>query len=178
MHLLLLLVGRPLPNAPQRIYVADPDIPPHKIAFNHTSSDSLRARPVHAIMAEISYSGEKPLPEADTLEHGTTQFLIRAGVLDSVEDVLWTGHLDVTYAYPVYTHDRCAIVRQIRDFLEPLGIYTLGRFGEWDYANSDQCIKRGMELAAELRTHGTSKRTDDERIVLSRDKVAFPQAGS
>ena len=63
-------------------------------------------------------------------------------------------------------------------FLEPLGIYTLGRFGEWDYANSDQCIKRGMELAAELRTHGTSKRTDDERIVLSRDKVAFPQAGS
>ena len=178
MHLLLLLVGRPLPNAPQRIYVADPDIPPHKIAFNHTSSDSLRARPVHAIMAEISYSDEKPLPEADTLQHDTTQFLIRAGVLDSVEDVLWTGHLDVTYAYPVYTHDRSAIVRQIRDFLEPLGIYTLGRFGEWDYANSDQCIKRGMELAAELRTHGTSKRTDDERIVLSRDKVAFPQAGS
>src|SRR4029453_1822199 len=31
MHLVLLLVGRPLPNAPQRIYVADPDIPPHKI---------------------------------------------------------------------------------------------------------------------------------------------------
>jgi Protoporphyrinogen oxidase len=178
MHLLLLLVGRPLPNAPQRIYVADPDIPPHKIAFNHTSSDSLRARPVHAIMAEISYSDEKPLPEADTLQHDTTQFLIRAGVLDSVEDVLWTGHLDVTYAYPVYTHDRCAIVRQIRDFLEPLGIYTLGRFGEWDYANSDQCIKRGMELAAELRAHGTSKRTDDERIVLSRDKAALPQAGS
>jgi protoporphyrinogen oxidase len=151
LDLLLVLVGRSLPNAPQRIYVADPDIPPHKIAFNHTSSDSLRARPVHAIMAEISYSDEKPLPEADALERGTTEFLTRAGVLDSVEDVLWCGHVDVKYAYPVYTHDRGAIVREIRQFLEPLGIHTLGRFGEWEYANSDRCIKRGMELAAELR---------------------------
>jgi len=151
LDLLLVLVGRSLPNAPQRIYVADPDIPPHKIAFNHTSSDSLRARPVHAIMAEISYSDEKPLPEADALERGTTEFLTRAGVLDSVEDVLWCGHVDVKYAYPVYTHDRGAIVREIRRFLEPLGIHTLGRFGEWEYANSDRCIKRGMELAAELR---------------------------
>jgi len=157
LDLLLLLIGRPLFNAPQRIYVADPDIPPHKIAFNHTSSDSLRARPVHAIMAEISYSDEKPLPKADALERGTIEFLVRAGLLDSVRDVLWTDHVDVTYAYPVYTHDRAAIVRRIRDFLEPLGIFTLGRFGEWDYANSDQCIKRGMELAAELRAHGDFK---------------------
>jgi protoporphyrinogen oxidase len=152
LNLLLLLVGRSLPNAPQRIYVADPNVPPHKIAFNHSSSDSLRARPVHAIMAEISYSDEKPLPEADALERGTTEFLVRAGLLDSVEDVVWTAHMDVTYAYPVYTHERRAIARQIREFLEPLGIHTLGRFGEWEYANSDQCIKRGMELAAELRT--------------------------
>ena len=102
-------------------------------------------------MAEISYSDEKPLPEADALERGTTEFLTRAGVLDSVEDVLWCGHVDVKYAYPVYTHDRGAIVREIRQFLEPLGIHTLGRFGEWEYANSDRCIKRGMELAAELQ---------------------------
>jgi len=164
LHLLLLLIGRTLPNAPQRIYVADPDIPPHKIAFNHTSSDSLRARPVHAIMAEISYSDQKPLPEADALERGTIEFLIRAGLLDSVKDVVWTCHMDVTHAYPIYTHDRLAIVRKIRDFLGSLGIHTLGRFGEWEYANSDRCIKRGMELAAELRAHETSKRIGNYRI--------------
>ena len=164
LHLLLLLIGRSLPNAPQRIYVAGADIPPHKIVFNHTSSDSLRAKPVHAIMAEISYSDEKRLPEADTLERGTIEFLIRTGLLDSDQDVLWTGHMDVTYAYPVYTHDRLAIVRRIRDFLQPLGIHTLGRFGEWEYANSDRCIKRGMDLAAELRAHGTSERTSHHDI--------------
>jgi UDP-galactopyranose mutase len=157
LHVLLLLIGRPLVNAPQRIYVADPDIPPHKIAFNHTSSDSLRSRPVHAVMAEISYSDEKPLGETDTIEHATVEFLIQTGLLDSMKDVLWTGHVDVTYAYPVYTHDRCEIVRRIRDSLRPVGIYTLGRFGEWDYANSDRCIKRGMELAADLRADETRR---------------------
>ena len=107
---------------------------------------------------------EKRLPEADTLERGTIEFLIRTGLLDSDQDVLWTGHMDVTYAYPVYTHDRLAIVRRIRDFLQPLGIHTLGRFGEWEYANSDRCIKRGMDLAAELRAHGTSERTSHHDI--------------
>jgi protoporphyrinogen oxidase len=157
LRLLLLLIGRSLPNAPQRIYIADPDIPAHKIAFNHTSSDSLRSRPVHAVMAEISYSDEKPLAEPDTIEHGTIEFLIRTGLLNSVKDILWTSHVDVTYAYPVYTHDRCEIVRRIRDLLWPLGVYTFGRFGEWDYANSDRCIKRGMELAAELRADQTQR---------------------
>ncbi len=151
LDLLLLLVGRRLPHAPQRIYVADPDVPPHKIAFNHHSSDDLRARPVHAIMAEISYSPNKPLAEADRLERDTIAFLVSLGILDSPRDVIWTHHLDVHYAYPVYTHDRPAILRRIKDELRRLGIFTLGRFGEWEYVNSDRCIKMGMDLAAELR---------------------------
>jgi hypothetical protein len=26
----------------------------------------------------------------------------------------------------------------------------LGRFGAWEYANSDECIRQGMELAHQL----------------------------
>jgi len=46
---------------------------------------------------------------------------ITSGHLDLVKDVLGTGHVDVTYAYPVYTYERLAIMRRIRDFLELTG---------------------------------------------------------
>ncbi len=54
------------------------------------------------------------------------------------------------FGYPVYTHDRPAIMAAVREWLEPRGILTLGRFGAWDYANSDECIRQGMELGRSL----------------------------
>src|SRR5262249_41214438 len=144
------LVGEKLAGQPQRIYVADPAIPPHKVAFNHTSSPALRARSTHAVMCEIAYSAEKPLqPDAD-LERATLDGMVDAGLLRSRADVAETRFVDVHYGYPVYTHERPGIVERIRAYLEPLGISTIGRFGGWDYVNSDACIRKGASLAAEL----------------------------
>lgn len=151
LNLLMLLIDDPLPDAPHRIYSADPDVPPHKVAFNHTSSSALRDRPVHAVMAEISYSEEKPLPPRSELESRTIQFFIDTGLLRSGSQVRWCEHLDVPYAYPVYTHERPGILSRIKKHLAGQGIHTLGRFGEWKYVNSDRCIKGAMDLASELR---------------------------
>ena len=148
LSMLIMTVNDPLPDAPQRIYSADPEVPPHKIAFNHTSSTELRARPVHGIMAEISYSDEKPLPSRSELEDRTIRFLVEdAKVIPSASDVIWTDLIDVKYAYPVYTHERPGILARIRGHLGPMGITTIGRFGGWDYVNSDKCINMGIEHA-------------------------------
>ena len=42
------------------------------------------------------------------------------------------------------------IVEKLKKHLQSLNIYTLGRFGEWEYVNSDNCIWRGMNLAKRL----------------------------
>jgi len=62
---------------------------------------------------------------------------------------------DIRFAYPVYTHDRPAILASIRAYLEPFGIYSFGRFGGWDYVNSDACIWQGWNLASRLAAEGT-----------------------
>lgn len=146
----LLLAGRRLETPVQRIYVADPAIYTHKIALNHNSSDSLRARPVHAIMAEVSLSAEKPV-DVEQIAPQTIDLLCALGILSSPEDIIWKGHVDVHYAYPVYTHRRPALVQAIKDALAPWDIYTLGRFGDWEYINSDKCVMKGLELGRALR---------------------------
>lgn len=145
----LILVGRRLDTSIQRLYVADPDVPPHKIALNHNSSDWLRQRDVHAIMAEVSISPEKPV-DVDSIAPITIDFLTEHGILASSGDVAWSGHVDVKYAYPVYTHERPEIMQRVKAWLEDRDIYTLGRFGDWEYINSDRCLKKGLDLGERL----------------------------
>ena len=101
-------------------------------------------------MAEVSVSAEKPV-EVDRIADLTTDFLCDVGVLDSPADIAWTGHLDVKYAYPVYTHERPGLVEGIKAWLDSYDIHTLGRFGDWEYVNSDRCIKKGLDMAETIR---------------------------
>jgi UDP-galactopyranose mutase len=146
----LLLAGRRLETSIQRIYSADPDIPPHKTALNHNSSESLRTRPRHAIMAEVSVSPEKPV-DVDSIAPRTIDWLCGLGILASPEDIIWSGHVDVKYAYPVYTHERPEQIAEIKEWLAAHDMYTAGRFGEWEYINSDKCVHKGLRLGRVLR---------------------------
>ncbi|MFT6443350.1 MAG: protoporphyrinogen oxidase [Salibacteraceae bacterium] len=56
------------------------------------------------------------------------------------------------HAYVVYDHNYDASVKAIKDYLDSLGIYTLGRFGEWEYYNMDICIESAMRLAEKIST--------------------------
>jgi protoporphyrinogen oxidase len=149
-YVALILVGRQLETPIQRLYVADPTIPPHKIALNHNSSDYLRKRPRHAIMAEVSYSDLKPL-KVDEIVPKTIDFLVSCRILNGPEDVIWHGYIDANYAYPVYTHERPKIVQQIKDWYAIHDIYTLGRFGDWEYINSDKCVMKALTLGRKLQ---------------------------
>lgn len=154
LKVLLILVARGFEAQPQRVYAADAAIPPHKTAFNHSSSPSLRRRPVQAVTCEISHSAEKPAPPEADLERATLDWLFDAGLVADRGDFAQTRWIDVRYAYPVYTDDRAAIVRQIRDHLAGLGVFSVGRFGAWQYVNSDACIDEGLRLGAALAGEG------------------------
>jgi UDP-galactopyranose mutase len=143
------VVDGPVDRDLQRVYVADPAIVAHKIALNHNSSPSLRSRPRHAIIAEVSYSADKPLPEGD-LKRRVVRDLLELRLLRSEQSVLHTSALDIKFGYPVPTHDRVSRVREIQSWLNERGLTTLGRFGAWQYVNSDRCIHDGLALGRSI----------------------------
>ena len=150
LKILLILAKLRDKRVPQRIYIADPAIPPHKVAFNHTSSTSLSERTNHAIMCEVSYSLSKPAkPDAELL-NGTVDWLVANRFVESADDVVTQRVVDVPYGYPVQTHTRTEIISEVTRYLESRNIHTIGRFGSWNYANSDECMRQGLELGSRL----------------------------
>lgn len=146
---ILVAINHPVDTPIQRIYSADGDNPAHKIAINHNSSDWLRNRRHHGIMGEVSYSKYKHLARPD-LEKWFLESLQKMGIIKGAVDVLTTKIIDVKYAYPVPTHNRMEIVSKAKSSLQEHDVYTLGRFGEWAYINSDEALARGMILGEEL----------------------------
>jgi protoporphyrinogen oxidase len=148
LSVVLAVVDAPLHTDVQRFYVADPRLLPHKIALNHNSSPWLKSRPRHGVIAEVSFSTDKPLPA--NVETRVVRDLAEVGAIRSVSDVRSTRRIDLEYGYPAPTHDRAERVASIKAWLARHGIATLGRFGEWDYINSDECLRRGLALGRAL----------------------------
>lgn len=51
------------------------------------------------------------------------------------------------HAYVVFDQNYPVSVKKIQDYLTSKEIYTLGRFGEWEYYNMDVCIEKAMRIA-------------------------------
>ena len=66
------------------------------------------------------------------------------------DEVLFTDHSFNRYAYIVYDHELLARRERAIGWCEENGIEPLGRFGHYDYFNSDQCVIAAREMATKL----------------------------
>lgn len=139
----LIVINHPVDTEIQRIYSAEEHIPAHKTAINHNSSDYLRGLSKHGIMMEISEGPEKNLVRHD-MEKWISESLLEMKLIKSTDEIEKIVMHDAKYAYPVPTHNRDEIVAEIQAWLNEHNIYSVGRFGQWAYVNSDESLYRGI----------------------------------
>lgn len=58
---------------------------------------------------------------------------------------------DNQHAYPVYTKERDEALPRLFDWASKNRFLPLGRWGTWDYANSDVCIQKALEAVAGIK---------------------------
>jgi len=102
-------------------------------------------------MCEVSWSPFKPAPADAELERTMIDWLATNRLIAGDRAAIEARTIDVPLAYPVPTAERAAIVATARAWLAGHGIFTIGRFGGWSYANSDACIHEALELADSLQ---------------------------
>jgi len=54
------------------------------------------------------------------------------------------------YAYVVYDQNYKSATELIKNYLDSIGLYSIGRFGEWEYYNMDVCMERAIELTQKI----------------------------
>lgn len=98
-------------------------------------------------MAEVTHRGE--LKPDMAWARAVCGALDSAGILDA-ERVVSLSWVDSEFAYIDQDLDFPARVQRVRDWFDASGFITFGRFGRYEYHNSDQCIGRAMEVRAHV----------------------------
>ncbi len=151
MRVVLVAVGNESLMDKSAVYIPDPSVVTHRVCFMGFFSDRLVRPGTSSLIAEVTTNpgdGVYELSDEEVVARVVAD-LDRIRMLDK-EEVIVTDVQRLTYAYPVYTlgyRENKAVVHQ---YFADRGIDLCGRFAEFDYINSDECLNRAMALADRL----------------------------
>ena len=101
-----------------------------------------------SFLIEITTPGGQPFPGQE-LEEEMLQGLEVAGLLKR-DEILFTDRSQVNHAYVVFDHEYHRRRGLVLGWMEEQGLNPLGRFGRFEYDNSDQCVIKAREKAAAM----------------------------
>ncbi|MBN2136877.1 MAG: FAD-dependent oxidoreductase [Sedimentisphaerales bacterium] len=133
------------------IYFPSPEVVFHRACFMGYFSVSNVPSGQSSLIAEVTANGRDEVGEIcdSGLVERVIDDLARLGVIDE-KDVVTTDVTNIEYGYVVYDSNYAANVRIVRGYASSLGIELLGRFGEFEYLNMDEVIRRSHRLAEKL----------------------------
>jgi protoporphyrinogen oxidase len=122
--------------------------PANRVTYMSNYSPHL-APPEHtSLLCEVTVRGGTPMPGSD-LERQTIDGLVSAGLLRR-DEVLFHDRSEIRQAYVVFDHGYAERRAQSLAWLESQDLIPLGRFGRFEYDNSDQCVIKARELSRAL----------------------------
>lgn len=146
-------LGIARPDLSDRHWIYYPEDEPvfHRLFVQSNTSQHVTPPGCSSLTAEISYSPSKPLPaQGEALIQRVIEDCQNAGLLCPSDSIVAANEADIPYAYVVPDLQKEAAVARIQQWLEPQGIISAGRFGEWQYLNTDQSILAGKKAAEKI----------------------------
>lgn len=131
-------------------YIYDEDIYPARVYAPNIKSPSNVPKGCCALQAEVYFSRRKPLKKSlGEIREETIEQLIGMGLF-SKENIVVSDVRMEKYANIMFTPEIYRARKKVREYLKEQGIVCAGRFGEWDYLWTGQCILSGKEAAQKL----------------------------
>lgn len=130
-------------------YFYDEDVIFSRINLPHMFSPQNAPAGYGTIQAEVYFSDKyKPLriTPTDLIEPAIAD-LRRCGFIRDRDSVVLRDTVVNRYANVIYDRDRAAALAKVHGFLDDVGVYYCGRYGNWDHAWTDQSFISGESAA-------------------------------
>ena len=133
----------------QWLYVADAEIPFHRIGFPGNVNSRTCPPGCASISVEYTYPrGGPPLP-GEAIAGSALDYLESLGLVD-LEEVLTVTERLLTPAYVVNRSPGRPELEAVRELLAGKDVVLAGRFGAWDYLSMEESFESGWRVAAAL----------------------------
>jgi UDP-galactopyranose mutase len=142
-------IDRPNLSDKHWVYFYEEPFPFHRLSFPASFSPGTVPPGKSSIATEVAFSPDRPL-DRETAVQRTIDALRLAGILSPDDKIELVHTEEISPAYVIYDLDHGKNVRLIRSWLQENGIWSVGRFGEWQYFNMDHSMRSGKTAAEEI----------------------------
>ena len=144
-------MGVPRKNVSDKhwIYFPDREFVFYRVGFYSNFLSRRSSQKPTSIYTEVSYSSYRPL-ERRNIERKILRDLVRAEILSPKDKISVKYAVDIKYAYPLYDFDRQRSIEVIQKFLRENNIYSIGRFGSWEYFSMEDVILQAKDITRNL----------------------------
>ena len=98
----------------------------------------------------------------DEIYEKTIRQLVQLGILNKKEDIIFKKFVYIQYAYVIFDKKYQLATATIRSYLQKNGIYSIGRFGGWEYSYIEKNITDARELSETISNKILSKPTSNK----------------
>jgi protoporphyrinogen oxidase len=102
-----------------------------------------------SVVLEISYDPESE-PDPEKVSRQAVEQFRETGLLTSDHTIEYVGSMNIPYAYAVYDRHRAKVLPGVLKFLEQNKIYSIGRYGRWEYSTIEDALREGRDTAAKI----------------------------
>ena len=162
-EILLVRVGvnHPSRRKEQWMYVYDEDKLTTRISIQEHFATANAPASSTGISVEVYGSTYRPLPEdRDAVCRTVQKELVDMGLVDGPEAIVSTHVRYVPWGNVIYDHNRRPALNLINEFLDAHGVVRVGRFAQWGYLMTHDCVLQSR-VAAERVRRGEAHGSDD-----------------
>lgn len=133
------------------IYVPDREIPFYRVGFYSNISRGTCTAGHSGVYAEVGVSPQEldSLDIMEAMQTGVLECLERLGWIRRANVVCVVAHI-MRYAYVHHTRKRDQLVSSIQERLRKADVYTIGRYGSWDYTSMEDSMETARAAVLEV----------------------------
>lgn len=139
-------VKGPIKQPDHWIYVPELDQPMYRVGVFSNALPAMAPEGHASLYVELS---DRETPPAE-LEAKVAEGLVAMDLIDSVDQVLFMAHRVIPHAYVVYDFNYHDSVAVIHDWLNHVGVQSIGRYGQWKYSSMEDAMIDGRNAANKL----------------------------
>lgn len=146
----LLGINKPNICPYQWLYIPQKDIIFYRLSFPMNYSEKMVPLGTSSICAEYSYIGDKLFTDEEIIER-TIDDLVKINIIKK-DEVIFKKLVEINPGYVIFDFNKEKNLKIIKDFLKEQNIFSIGRYGKWEYSSMEEAIIYGGELAKTLIT--------------------------
>lgn len=141
-----IITKRVADNIPHWVYLPERDIPFYRIGSYSAFERTLTSDEYNTFYLEFSYKSGG-VCDSGNLERRIPSLLKRLGFIKDDSDIINIRPFFINCAYVIFDRNYQKATSTIFNFLKMKGIFSIGRYGRWEYSAMQDAILQGKETA-------------------------------